>query len=69
MEDMRHFMFSNKIMDLEESLKAIKSCKSLSDFSRHQQEYAWALREMAKEYVEYFDKADAESIKNQAEDQ
>jgi len=69
MGNMSYCQFRNTKLDFEQCLEAIGNCDSLSDFSRDEQEYARSLREMAEQYVEWFDQAEAESDEGEIEEE
>ncbi len=57
MGNMSYCQFRNTKLDLDQCLEAIGNCESLADFSQSEQEYARSIREMAEQYIEWFDQA------------
>lgn len=69
MANMSYCQFRNTKLDFEKCLEAIGNCDSLSDFSKDEQEYARSLREMAEQYIEWFDQAEAETEEAEPEEE
>jgi len=55
MGNMSYCQFQNTAPDFEQCLDAIGNCESLEDFSSTERLYAHRMREMAEQYVEWFD--------------
>lgn len=68
MANMSYCQFRNTKLDFEQCLEAIGNCESLSDFSSDERQYARSLREMAEQYVEWFDQAETETEEDDTEE-
>ena len=58
---MSYCRFQNTESDFEDCVNAIGECESLSDFSSREQRAAESLRELAEQYIEWYDSALAET--------
>lgn len=61
MGNMSYCQFRNTKLDFEQCLEAIGNAESVDDFSASEQEYAQALRELAEQYISWYDQLEAES--------
>lgn len=61
MANMSYCQFHNTVIDFNQCLEAIANAQTIKDFSGDEQEYAEALREMAEQYVNWYDQLLEES--------
>lgn len=57
MGNMSYCQFENTAKDFEQCLEAMGNCDSLADFSGRERGYAEKMREMAEQYIEWYDSA------------
>lgn len=68
MGNMIYCQFRNTKFDFEQCLDAIGNAESLDDFSQSEKEYAQALRDLAEQYISWYDQLEVESQLNEEED-